>query len=61
MVQSTLDIRSERVFAASYRKLFGTVAGLYPAAEFESIRNKKGSASQSWNGTFNLNLPVPKS
>jgi hypothetical protein len=61
MVQSTLDIQSERVFAASYKKLFGTVAGLYPAAEFESMRNKKGFASQSWNGTFNLNLSATNS
>jgi hypothetical protein len=60
MVRSTLDILSERVFAASYKNLFGTIAGLYPAAEFESLRNKKGFASQSWNGTYNLNLPVPK-
>jgi hypothetical protein len=57
LIQSTLDIVSERVFAASYKTLFARVGGLYPVAEFESLRNKKGFASQSWNGRFTLNFP----
>jgi hypothetical protein len=52
VVQITLDITAERVFAAEYKKLFARVSGFHPPSEFASMKARKGFTSVSWNGTY---------
>ena len=52
VVQTTLDIATEKVFAAEYRKLHAKVSKLHAASAFEGLKAMKGFRSVSWNGKF---------
>ena len=54
VVQSTLDIVSEKVFAAEYKKLFARVTVFHPASEFELLKKKKDFTSISWKATYDF-------
>jgi hypothetical protein len=52
VVQTTLEISTEKVFAAEYRKLHAKVSKLHAAPAFEGLKAMKGFKSVSWNGKF---------
>jgi hypothetical protein len=52
VVQTTLEIATEKVFAAEYRKLHAKVAKLHAASAFEGLKAMKGFKGVSWNGKF---------
>ena len=52
MVQATLEIVQEKVFAAEYKKGFARVARLDAAREFGAVKDMKDFRSQSWNGKY---------
>ena len=54
VVQTTLDIATEKVFAAEYRKLHAKVSKLHAASAFEGLKAMKGFKSVSWNGKFDF-------
>jgi hypothetical protein len=54
VVQITLDIMQERVFAAEYKKGFARVARFHSAREFEAVKGMKDFASMSWKGRFDV-------
>ena len=49
---TTVDIATERVFAAEYRKLHAKVSKLHAASAFEGLKAMKAFKSVSWNGKF---------
>jgi len=52
VVQTTLEIVAEKVFAADYRKLHAKVAKLHAAPAFEGLKAMKAFKSVSWSGKF---------
>lgn len=46
------DITSERVFSATYKKLFIRTGGIFPAEDFEKMKSLKSFVSASWKGTY---------
>lgn len=52
MVQTTLEIMQEKVFAAEYKKGFARVARFHAPREFESVKGMKDFKSLSWNGKY---------
>lgn len=52
VLQTTLDIVTERVFAAEYRKLHAKVSKLHPAAQFSGLKSMQGFTSRSWDGKY---------
>lgn len=52
VVQITLDIMQERVFAAEYKKGFARVARFHAAREFEAVKGMKDFSSLSWKGRY---------
>lgn len=58
MVQTTLDIMQEKVFAAEYKKGFARVARFHSAREFEAVKGMKDFRSVSWKGKFDSKGPA---
>jgi hypothetical protein len=52
VVQATLDITQEKVFAAEYKKGFARVARFHAAREFEAVKGMKDFKSVSWKGKY---------
>ena len=52
IVQTTLDIQTEKVFAAEYKKGFARVARFHSAREFEAVKGMKDFKSVSWKGKY---------
>jgi hypothetical protein len=52
MVQTTLDITQEKVFAAEYKKGFARVARFHSAREYEAVKGMKDFKSLSWKGKY---------
>lgn len=57
VVQTTVDIATEKVFAAEYRKLHAKVSKLHAASAFEGLKAMKAFKSVSWNGKFDFVSP----
>lgn len=54
VVQTTLDITSEKIFAAEYKKGFARVARFHSAREFEAVKGMKDFTSVSWKGKYDV-------
>jgi hypothetical protein len=52
VVRTTVDIATEKVFAAEYRKLHAKVAKLHPVGAFEGLKAMPGFRGRSWKGTY---------
>ena len=52
VVQTTLDITHEKVFAAEYKKGFARVARFHAAREYEAVKDMKDFKSRSWKGKY---------
>lgn len=52
LVNTTLDIIEESLFSAQYETLSVRMGGLFPAEDFEAMKELKDFESVSWNGTF---------
>lgn len=52
MVQTTLDITQEKVFAAEYKKGFARVARFHAAREYAAVKDMKDFKSLSWKGKY---------
>lgn len=52
MVQATLEITQEKVFAAEYKKGFARVARFHAAREYEGLKGMKDFKSMSWKGKY---------
>lgn len=52
VVQATLDITQEKVFAAEYKKGFARVARFHAAREYEAVMGMKDFKSKSWKGKY---------
>lgn len=54
LVNATLDVIEESVFAAQYSKLSVQMGGLFPAEDFEAMKGFEGFESVSWNGKYDV-------
>lgn len=54
VVQTTLDIMQDKIFAAEYKKGFARVARFHSAREFEAVKGMKDYASVSWKGRYDV-------
>lgn len=54
VVQTTVDIMQEKIFAAEYKKGFARVARFHGAREFDAVKSMKDFMSVSWKGKYDV-------